>query len=289
MIWKDREGNIVPGDQGQDRMLEWLYGTSLGRLMVKGLIRPRVSRAAGWLLDRRISALAVKPFIRKNHLSMEDFEQRPYRSFNDFFTRQLKPGRRPIDREPGHLIAPCDSKLTVCPIRPDSRFWVKGTEYTLAGLLRDSRLAETFLGGTLLLFRLTVGDYHRYAYIDSGFAGESVRIPGVFHTVNPAAASRYPIYRENTREYTLLESEDFGTLLQMEVGAAMVGRIVNAPGSRQVSRGEEKGRFEFGGSTVIVLLQRDAATLDEDILRNTAQGAETVVRLGQKIGCRHPG
>lgn len=289
MIWKDREGNIVPGDQGQDRMLEWLYGTSLGRLMVKGLIRPRVSRAAGWLLDRRISALAVKPFIQKNHLSMEDFEQRPYRSFNDFFTRQLKPGRRPIDREPGHLIAPCDSKLTVCPIRPDSRFWVKGTEYTLAGLLRDSRLAETFLGGTLLLFRLTVGDYHRYAYIDSGFAGESVRIPGVFHTVNPAAASRYPIYRENTREYALLESEDFGTLLQMEVGAAMVGRIVNAPGSRQVSRGEEKGRFEFGGSTIIVLLQKDAATLDEDILRNTAQGAETVVRLGQKIGCRRPG
>ena len=288
MIWKDRAGRTVPGDEGQDRMLEWLYGARFGRLLVRLMIRPWVSHAVGWLLDRRISALAVKPFIRSNRICMADFEERPFHSFNDFFTRRLKPGRRPIDMDPSHLIAPCDSKLTVCPIGPDSRFWVKGTEYTLEGLLKSGELAEKFLGGALLLFRLTVGDYHRYAYIDSGFVGTSVRIPGVFHTVNPAAASRYPIYRENTREYALLESDRFGTVLQMEVGAAMVGRIVNAPGSRQVLRGEEKGRFEFGGSTVVVLLPKDAAVMDEDILRNTAEGVETVVQLGQKIG-RRPG
>ena len=286
MIWRDRNGNLVPGDDGQDRFLEWMYGTQAGRLLVKLMIRPGVSRAAGWLLDWRISALAVGPFIRKNHICMDDFEQRRFRSFNDFFTRRVLPGKRPVDDAPTHLIAPCDSKLTVYDIRPDSRFWIKGTEYTLEGLLQSKELAERFLGGTLLLFRLTVGDYHRYAYIDSGFVSGSTRIPGVFHTVNPAAASRYPIYRENTREYSLLESRQFGTVLQMEVGAAMVGRIVNAPGSRSVRRGEEKGRFEFGGSTVIVLLQRGRAVLDADLLRNTAQDAETVVRLGERIGIK---
>ncbi len=286
MIWRDRNGNLVPGDDGQDRFLEWMYGTRPGRLLVKLMIRPGVSRAAGWLLDRRVSALAVRPFIRKNHIRMDDFEQRRFRSFNDFFTRRVLPGRRPVDDAPGHLIAPCDSKLTVYDIRPDSRFRVKGTEYTLEGLLQSKELAETFLGGTLLLFRLTVGDYHRYTYIDSGFVTGSTRIPGVFHTVNPAAASRCPIYRENTREYSLLESLRFGTVLQMEVGAAMVGRIVNAPGSRNVRRGEEKGRFEFGGSTVIVLLQKGRAILDADLLRNTAQDAETVVRLGERIGIK---
>lgn len=286
MIWRDRNGNLVPGDDGQDRFLEWMYGTQPGRLLVKLMIRPGVSRAAGWLLDRRVSALAVRPFIRKNHICMDDFEQRRFRSFNDFFTRRVLPGKRPVDDAPGHLIAPCDSKLTVYDIRPDSRFRVKGTEYTLEGLLQSKELAETFLGGTLLLFRLTVGDYHRYTYIDSGFVGGSTRIPGVFHTVNPAAASRCPIYRENTREYSLLESQQFGTVLQMEVGAAMVGRIVNAPGSRNVRRGEEKGRFEFGGSTVIVLLQKGRAILDADLLRNTAQDAETVVRLGERIGIK---
>lgn len=286
MIWRDRNGNLVPGDDGQDRFLEWMYGTRPGRLLVKLMIRPGVSRAAGWLLDRRVSALAVRPFIRKNHIRMDDFEQRRFRSFNDFFTRRVLPGKRPVDDAPGHLIAPCDSKLTVYDIRPDSRFRVKGTEYTLEGLLQSKELAETFLGGTLLLFRLTVGDYHRYTYIDSGFVTGSTRIPGVFHTVNPAAASRCPIYRENTREYSLLESLRFGTVLQMEVGAAMVGRIVNAPGSRNVRRGEEKGRFEFGGSTVIVLLQKGRAILDADLLRNTAQEAETVVRLGERIGIK---
>lgn len=286
MIWRDRNGNLVPGDDGQDRFLEWMYGTRPGRLLVKLMIRPGVSRAAGWLLDRRVSALAVRPFIRKNHICMDDFEQRRFRSFNDFFTRRVLPGKRPVDDAPAHLIAPCDSKLTVYDIRPDSRFRVKGTEYTLEGLLQSKELAETFLGGTLLLFRLTVGDYHRYTYIDSGFVTGSTRIPGVFHTVNPAAASRCPIYRENTREYSLLESLQFGTVLQMEVGAAMVGRIVNAPGSRNVRRGEEKGRFEFGGSTVIVLLQKGRAILDADLLRNTAQDAETVVRLGERIGIK---
>ena len=284
MIWKDRNGAIVPGDDGQDRMLEWMYGTPIGRVLVKLMIRPRVSRAAGWLLDRRISALAVGPFIRKNRISMVDFEERRFTSFNDFFTRRLKPGRRPVDREACHLIAPGDSKLTVYPIEPDFRFWVKGTEYTLGGLLQNEVLARNFLGGTLLLFRLTVGDYHRYAYPDDGFIGQSVRIQGVYHTVNPAATSRYPIYRENTREYALLKSENFGTILQMEVGAAMVGRIVNGPGERQVVRGEEKGRFEFGGSTVILLLQKDAAALDADIVQNTREDVETVVQLGQRIG-----
>ena len=284
MIWKDRNGAIVPGDDGQDRMLEWMYGTPIGRVLVKLMIRPRVSRAAGWLLDRRISALAVGPFIRKNRISMVDFEERRFTSFNDFFTRRLKPGRRPVDREACHLSAPCDSKLTVYPIEPDFRFWVKGTEYTLGGLLQNEVLARNFLGGTLLLFRLTVGDYHRYAYPDDGFIGQSVRIQGVYHTVNPAATSRYPIYRENTREYALLKSENFGTILQMEVGAAMVGRIVNGPGERQVVRGEEKGRFEFGGSTVILLLQKDAAALDADIVQNTREDVETVVQLGQRIG-----
>ena len=130
-----------------------------------------------------------------------------------------------------------------------------------------------------------MGDYHRYCYAESGEKGENIRIPGVFHTVNPAANDRYPIYKENTREYTLLETRQFGTVLQMEVGATMVGRIVNYHGAKTVTRGEEKGRFEFGGSTVILCLEKDRAMVDADILKNTAAGIETVVKMGEKIGC----
>lgn len=283
-MWRDRNGNPVTGDEGQDRLLEWLYGTKPGQIITGLLVKPAVSRAAGWLLDCSLSQLAVAPFQKKTGIDMTDFAKRKYHSFNDFFTRELAPGARPIDLIPEHLIAPCDSKLSVYPIAEDSRFFIKGRSYTMGELLRDDALAEKFRGGTLLLFRLTVGDYHRYSYIDSGFVGGSRKIPGFYHTVNPAAASRISIYKENTREYSLLESDHFGTVLQMEVGATMVGRIVNETGNRRICRGEEKGRFEFGGSTVIVCLEKGKALLDDDLIRNTRNADETVVRLGEKIG-----
>lgn len=284
MQWKDRNGCTVPGDDGQDRLLETLYGTAPGRLVVQMMIRPWVSRTAGFFLNRRLSALAVKPFIRKHGIDMSDFENRRFLSFNDFFTRKIRPGSRPIDSDPRHLISPCDSKLTVYEIQEDSRFRIKNSDYTLSSLLRDSALADHYQGGTLLLFRLTVGDYHRYCFPDSGRIETPVSIPGVFHTVNPAASARYPIYKENTREYTLLQSDHFGQMLLMEVGATMVGRIVNDPVGPEVIRGAEKGRFEFGGSTILMLLEKGRAVLDPDLIKNTTEDVETVVKMGERIG-----
>ena len=134
-----------------------------------------------------------------------------------------------------------------------------------------------------MLFRLTVDDYHHYLYPLSGIESTRVVIPGVFHTVNPYAAGIRPIYRENTREYTCTETE-FGTLLQMEVGALLVGRISNHKGSGPVQRGTEKGMFEFGGSTVVLMLEPGRLTPDEDILRNSSVGEETIVKMGERIG-----
>lgn len=81
---------------------------------------------------------------------------------------------------------------------------------------------------------------------------ENIRISGILHTVNPIAVESVPVYHENTREYCLLKTERFGTLIQMEVGAMMVGRICNYHGPRYVKKGSEKGRFEFGGSTILL-------------------------------------
>lgn len=284
MEWRDRAGNLVPGEDGQDLLLESLYGTPAGCMIVSVLIRPWVSRIAGKLMDSGASRLVIPAFLKKSRIDMSEYENRRFRSFNDFFTRRILPGKRIIDVDPAHLIAPCDSKLTVYPITADARFQVKKIEYTAAQLLRDPALAERFEGGLFLLFRLTVDDYHRYSYIESGYKGENIHIPGVYHTVNPAASERYPVYRENTREYTLIETQHLGTVLQMEVGATMVGRIVNYLGSGEVARGTEKGRFEFGGSSIVVCLEKDRAVIDGDILRNTEKGIETVVKLGEKIG-----
>lgn len=284
MQWRDRQGNVLPGEAGQDRLLEFLYGTAVGRGIVSILIRPWVSKIAGALMDSGISRIAIKPFIKSNRIDMSQFENRKYRSFNDFFTRQVRSDVRPVDQTPEHLICPCDCKLSVYPITQELQVQVKGAVYTMQSLLRDQELAQQFEGGVFLLCRLTKDDYHRYCYADNGTKGENVRIPGVYHTVNPAALQRFPVYKENTREYTVLESENFGPILTMEVGATMVGRIQNYHGSRTVRRGQEKGRFEFGGSTIILCLRKDSVQIDADLVENTKQGIETVVKMGEKIG-----
>ena len=281
---RTRDGALVEVYDGQGGAIRFLYENPLGQQLLRVLVRPGVSRTAGWLLDRAPSRLLVKPFVEKNRLDLSDYPPRRYSSFNDFFTRRIFPEKRPVDLDPGHLIAPCDGKLTAYAIGPGSRFRIKGVDYDLEGLLRDEELAAQFAGGTLLLFRLSVDDYHRYCYICDGEKSDNRFLAGVLHTVNPFAAERRPLYRENCREFCLLETGSVGTFLPREVGALMEWRRVTHQGAASVRRGQEKGYFAFGGSSIVVLLERDRVRLDGDILQNSAAGEETIVRMGEKIG-----
>ncbi len=284
MKQKDRTGKLIDQPNGQDRMLKALYGSVPGRAVLKLLVSPVVSKAAGAFLSSRFSVPLIKPFVRKNGIDLAQFAPGPYPNYNEFFSRKIRAELRPVDAEPTHLVSPCDSKLTVLPITPESRFTLKDTPYTVASLLKSGELARKYAGGTAMVFRLTVDDYHRYCYMADGQKEDNVKIPGVLHTVNPIANDVYPIYKENAREYSLLHTEHFGDVLMMEVGALLVGKIVNHHGKAQVQRGQEKGYFQFGGSTVVLLLEKDRAVIDGDILENSQQGIETVVRMGEKIG-----
>lgn len=279
-----RNGEVLENSNGQDKILGFLYGNALGRCLLKPLVHPWVSRVAGRLLSTRASCLLISPFIRSNHIDMSQFEDVPYRSYSEFFSRKIRPSARPIDPDPNHLISPCDSKLTALPITEDLRVTLKHTEYSVASLLSDDTQAKAYQGGTALIFRLTVDDYHRYCYCAEGTKGVSIRIPGRLHTVNPIANDYFPIYKENTREYTILQTAEFGDILIMEVGALLVGKIVNHREKAQVQRGQEKGYFQFGGSTIVMLMQKDTAQIDADILENSRNGWETLVKMGEKIG-----
>ena len=284
MIVKYRDGTVKNNGAGQDKMLKALYGKPLGRLVLKPLLAPTVSKLAGKLLDSKLSKPLIKSFVKNNDIDLSQYRSAEYTNFNDFFSRHIKPEARPVDMDPSHLISPADSKLLVLPITPDARFTIKHTPYTVSSLLKNNILARRFSGGQLLIFRLSVEDYHRYHYPVSGHRDPFVHIPGKFHTVNPIANDHYPIYKENTREYCVIHSQEFGDLVMMEVGALLVGKIVNHRGCKKVRRGQEKGFFQYGGSTVVVLLKKDAAVIDPDILENSAKGIETIVKYGEKIG-----
>lgn len=284
MNQKHRDGTVVMQKNGQDRLLALLYGNVVGRALLKPFVSPAFSRLAGAILSSQISRVLIKPFIRQNHIDMSLFEPVDYDSYNDFFSRKIRPEARPIDMDPRHLISPCDSKLAVLPIAGDGHFILKHTAYTAASLLQDKELAAEYVGGCALIFRLTVDDYHRYCYVADGIKTENTRIPGVLHTVNPIANDYFPIYKENAREYSILRTEQFGDIAMIEVGALLVGKIVNHHREAHVRRGEEKGYFQFGGSTVVLLLKKDAVRIDSDILENSRQGFETAVKFGERIG-----
>ncbi|MDD2979865.1 MAG: phosphatidylserine decarboxylase [Hespellia sp.] len=284
MKYMDRYGTVTTEDSTQDRFLRMLYTNTPGRMLLKPLVSPLFSKIGGSAMNTRLSAGLISGFIRHNAIDLRLYEPKIYSSYNDFFTRRIRPQYRPIAGSEDILISPCDGKLSVYPIHNHCSLCIKDTVYTVSQLIGSRRLAAKYADGYATVIRLTVDDYHRYCYVADGLKSKQHRIPGIFHTVNPIANDVMPIYKMNTREFCLLKTKNMGTILSMEVGALMVGKIVNNESSScPVTRGAEKGRFEFGGSTIVLLLQKDAVTIDADLLANTRAGYETYVKYGEQI------
>ena len=177
--------------------LEYLYGTASGRVLLRLLAGRGISRMAGKMLDTPASRVLIGGFIRRAGIDTEEFDLSGIRSFNDFFCRPLKPGRRSVDGDPSALIAPCDALLTAVPIRKGTVLQVKQSRWSVERLLDDPALAAGFDGGPCLVFRLCVRHYHRYVYFDSGTKGSDVVLSGRLHTVRPVALERVPVFTEN--------------------------------------------------------------------------------------------
>ena len=264
--------------------LVFLYRTVPGRMLLKLLIGRRLSQAAGRFLSSPASVPLIEPFIRKNGIDLADYETEHYSCFNDFFCRHIRPERRPLPADPDSLMAPCDGLLSVYRITDGTVLPIKQSRYTISELLGMDPVARNYRDGICLVFRLCVDNYHRYCYLDDGQKGANIFLPGMLHTVRPIALESVPVFVRNCREYTVLETAHFGTVTQVEVGALLVGRIDNRHGAGLIRRGEEKGRFLYGGSTIVVLLEKDRAVIDESLFNATANGTETPVVMGQILG-----
>mgnify|MGYP001569234530 FL=1 len=163
---------------------------------------------------------------------------------------------------------------------------IKGYTYSFFNLIENREAVSLFKNGTCLIFRLCPTDYHRFHFVDSGICGETHKHKGSYYSVNPTALNKIPeIYCKNKREWSILYSNNFGEILYIEIGATCVGSIIQSyQASQEVKKGNEKGYFKFGGSTVIIFLQNGKVKIDEDIINQTKLGFETKVLMGEKIG-----
>ncbi|HVZ64639.1 MAG TPA: archaetidylserine decarboxylase [Lacunisphaera sp.] len=270
--------------------LRWTYGTALGRFTLGLLIkRAIVSRYYGWRMNWRASANKVLPFIVDYDLDVDEFAKNPFsfKTFNEFFYRALKPGARPIAPGENVAVLPADGRhLAIPTIDAAAGFYAKGQRFDLAAFLRDEALAREFAGGAMLISRLCPVDYHRFHFPVAGKPGEARLVNGWLYSVSPIALRRNLGYLwENKRMLTTIESPRFGKVLMVEIGATMVGSIVQTylPG-RPVAKGEEKGLFKFGGSCVVTLFRRGAIRFEPDLVRSSSDGMEVYAKMGEQLG-----
>lgn len=264
----------------ESKAIRFLYGTALGRVILKSVLRTRADRLAVWFLRSAASKPIIRGYAKRHGVRMEQGQS--YATFRDFFAR-VRQGAA-IDITPEHLISPCDGWLSAYPIDEDSSFLIKGSRYRLCDLLKDDCLAKQFHGGDCLVIRLTPADYHHYCYIDDGYQGENHFISGELHSVQSAACERYPVYTLNRRCWTLLETERFGSVVQTEIGAFVVGGIVNERENAPFRKGEEMGHFELAGSTIVLLFQKGRIALAGHIRQHLSEGREFRVTQGMCLG-----
>ncbi len=263
--------------------LGFLYETPFGRILLKTLASRWLSHVSGAFLDSSLSKFLIKGFVKNNSIKKEDYISSDWKCFNDCFARVIKPELRPFC-EGKELPSPSDGLVSVYDIEKDMVFPAKQSEYSVKTLLKNDDLAKKFEGGKCVVIRLCVHNYHRYSYIDNGAKGDNIFIKGKLHTVRPIALMNRPVFLENCREYTLLETENFGSVAQIEVGAMLVGKIKNHHSAYSFSRGEEKGTFLYGGSTIILLFQKDRVEISSEFFENTQKGIETPIKMGQALG-----
>lgn len=270
--------------------MRFLYGNPLGRLSLWAIVRRKW--LSNWMARGRRSKKSQKDIatfvtdygvdMSESVTTLADFE-----SFEEFFVRRLKPGARPIAPGEDVAVMPADGRALVYPdIDIEALVQIKGSTFTLAELLGDGALAQRYRGGAFVVVRLAPVDYHRFHFPIDCTPGECRLIPGAYYSVSPVALSRMArIYCRNKRTVTELESERFGKVIFLDVGATFVGGThqTYTPGV-PVEKGAEKGYFSFGGSTVALLFEKGRIRLDDDLVKSSAEGVETKVRMGESLG-----
>jgi phosphatidylserine decarboxylase len=242
------------------------------------------------LQNSRRSARKIQPFVKKHKIDMSEFEPMIYRSYAEFFTRRFRPGVRRFPSAPTEMGAFAEARYFGWEsFAADQEFPIKGYSLKPDRILGSSERSASYLGGPVLLARLSPVDYHHVHYFDNGRTLGDYRLGERLWTLNwKALQSKPDILFRNERSIHLLETENFGNLAFVEVGAMTVGRILQIhPLDQPFRRGEEKSLFTFGGSAVVVLGEPGRWRPSDDILTQTASGVETLVRLGDVIGVSH--
>lgn len=288
LIIRDSKTLIQEEPPGKKQIC-FLYQNLLGKIILNLLIKKKLIQVLqGKLMDLSFSKYLIKSFVKSHQINLaeaqKDFSQ--FTSFNDFFIRKLKQDARKINLEPNVIISPADGRILVFPKAHDSmKFYVKNHLFDVESFIGDSQLYNEFKNASMAIIRLAPVDYHRYHFPFEGTPKSAQHINGDYYSVSPLALKYKPeLFCQNKRMITHIKNESDKDYLMIEVGATFVGAIIQSflP-DQPVSKADEKGYFKFGGSTVVLLFKENAIQFDQDLLENTQNKVETLIKMGDRI------
>ena len=230
--------------------VDWLYTTAPGRVTLKVLLHTGALKLGEIVARSPLSKPLINRYIKNNNIDMSDFKGQKYR------------------------------------IKSNNSFHIKGSWYKVTDLVTDKKIAKEFVGGDCVILRLCANDYHHYCYIDDGFQGRNHFVKGLLHSVQPIALENAPVYRQNRRMWTILDTVNFGKVAQIEIGALLVGGIVNDHENVMMRKGAEMGHFELIGSTIVLLFKKGHIDLLPEIKECIKGDKEVRVIQGQHIANR---
>ena len=286
----DREtGQVQIENVYGEKWLDWLYHNPVGEATLWTIAKRKiVTSLYGDQMEKPASADKIVPFIEEYDVDITIAQKQNFKSFNDFFIRQLKPEARPIVSDSLAVASPADGKILAYENVSNSDFYIKGFRFNVNSFLDNTELAQKYKDGSMIVFRLAPPDYHRYHFPVSGMTSSSnIKIDGDYYSVNPLALrKKAEIFWLNKREYGVIQTPLFGNVVMVEVGATMVGSMIQTYSGTTVKKGQEKGYFKFGGSTVVLLFEKDQIKIDADLLTNTANSLETTIKMGEQIAVK---
>jgi len=282
----DRQtGEVKTEKVAGEKWLIWLYNNPIGELSLHSLVKRKfISSYYGEMMDSPKSIDKIKPFVKDYDIDLSIAQKQEFSSFNDFFTRKLKNDSRIIDSDSNIVVSPADGKIFAYADISSQNFIVKGYKFDTKEFLNDEVLAEKYKNGSLIIIRVCPTDYHRFHFPLSGEVSTLTKIEGDYYSVNPIALREIiEVFCLNKREYVSILTREFGDVVMAEVGATMVGSIIQSYKRDIAVKGKEKGYFKFGGSTVVLLFEKGKIIIDDDLLSNTQSNLETEVKMGVRI------
>lgn len=284
-----------------------MIATRLAAETLRFLPRKQISRAIGRVASRTgpdaLLARAIDMYVRAYSVDLSECQvpSGGFRTFNEFFTRPLRDGARPLDPDLGAILSPADGKVEDAGAIDDGAvLFIKGRRYELAELLGDREDAARLAGGAFVVVYLSPRDYHRVHAPASGEITSGRHIGGTLYPVNRIGVEHVPgLFAKNERVVITQTTPRFGSVVTVMVGALVVGGIVvrfdptlvsrrgaargevrYASPRPSVARGEELGSFELG-STAIVLIPKSAGVVLDVVPGQPIRMGEAIARIAR--------